>query len=276
MIGVSVCHLISVLSLMNSLILNDLSSIVKAFYGDIFGEYLIKNRILSVFDGNNLSCRIDPTYFSVFINVLALKYNLSLISVSNKQHSYKVGNLVLLNVCSMNKREFKNILCDFDYELLAEDNQSMYLRNDLLPLIVDKINFVRDRCLIRRFCLVSVVYPNKTSYDIAMLIEKAIAMCKNGWIMDDRSLGNYAWIVCNYEILMKQTSCVRLTYDENMKNSLCCIDKCALCHDNFKNTDVVFHTKCNHLFHWDCSQGLKIWVQRQQKLCCPCCRTIMV
>lgn len=271
--------LFSNISVMGSVVLNDLSMIVKAFYGDIFGDYLIQNRILCVLDGNQFSCRIDPSYFSVFVNVLAMKYALVLATASNKQFMYKVvsgNNVVLLHVYSMNKREFKTKVCDFDFELLVEDNQSMYIRYDILPFVVDKINFIRDRLLLHRFCLVSTVYPNKTSYEIGMLVEKAIALCKSGWIMDDRFQGNGSWIVSKYDTLMDHTPYVRLAYDESMTKSMCSIKQCALCHEDFNNTDVVLHTKCNHLFHWDCPQGLRNWVLHQQKLCCPCCRAIMV
>lgn len=56
-----------------------------------------------------------------------------------------------------------------------------------------------------------------------------------------------------------------MLYNE-IQNPLC--TECSICLEKFNQTDIVFHTNCNHTFHSECLRG---WTSNNSS--CPNCRS---
>lgn len=272
------------------MVCNELVSYVKAFNGDIYGSFVRDWKVLGIILCNlNIQTRLDPSYISVFLNILSTKYKVYI----TKADDYLNSNLVLtsLKIVPLNsdtydffpitmeiiyipKSRFHLQRCDFDVNLLAENSTSIYIYKYEIPgsmHISDKIGYVKDRICKNYFCLL-----NKTSsiledpVSVNRLIESANVLVQKGWVMDDHILSDESWILSTWQNLMRQKSRKRKV----LQNSC----DCSLCQEEFEETDIVLNTCCNHTFHWQCKSnqgGIKKWVDNHQNISCPICRSNM-
>lgn len=281
----------SIVEQQNTMIVcNDLVGYVKAFNGDIYGSFVRDWKVLGIILCNlNIQTRLDPSYISVFLNILSLKYkvyltksddtfNNNLVVTSLKIVSLDPGVFdfypVTMEIIYIPKSRFHLQRCDFDVNLLAENSTSVYIYKYEIPgsmHICDKIGFVKDRICKNHFCLL-----NKTSgiledpIAVTKLIESANTLIKRGWLMDDHILSDDSWILSSWKNLMRQRSRKRRV----LQNSC----ECSLCQEEFDETDIVLNTCCNHTFHWQCRNdqgGIKKWVEEHQNISCPICRSNM-
>ena len=49
---------------------------------------------------------------------------------------------------------------------------------------------------------------------------------------------------------------IRLLYSEDEKKKLVNNNECTICGSKFNDEDIVINTKCNHNFHWLCSNDI--------------------
>jgi hypothetical protein len=266
----------------NSLItINDIILYTKAFQGDIFGEFIREWRILRNIDINcEIDIRLEFMHLRPFLNMISLKYEITDLTniysylISNKS-SFNF-NPIKLNIHLIYKKLFLTSAGDFDCNLLAENDNSIYIR--YFPynfkFCIDKLTFIKERIFKRRFCLISNDTTNLVY--IVKNIEKAIKLINLKWIMDDLILGDKSWIVSRWDDLLFRIQEIRIFYDIDKISLLKNCDECCLCQEKFKNEDIVINTVCNHNFHWICnnseSAGLFLWVKNQNKSTCPFCR----
>ena len=126
----------------------------------------------------------------------------------------------------------------------------------------------------------------KTPEQIILLIDRSLRLVMRGWVMDDMLLGNKTWVLAQWNVLTNELKMVRNKYDKEKYEQMICNTECAICNEEFKPTDIIINTKCNHNFHWNdmCTtylqnktvrcKGLKEWVKRG-KITCPVCRQFM-
>jgi hypothetical protein len=269
----------------------DIVRYLKAFYCDIFGSFIYNWRVLGEIKNEPISFRIDPVQLFQLINVLGLHFSIIEESSSIPYnyypcYSYTLVNInfpanpVKINAYLVFKKIFKTTFpLDFDINLLVEDDSSTYVR--VVPPSIkytsDKITFLRERICNKRFCMIESLSKKATPQAISQTVETAIDLIKNGWTMDN-CLEKKTWIVVRWKDLICNTSNHRLGILDDKKDLINNCNECCLCQEKFLDNDIVINTQCNHNFHWMCNgnsnfSGLKNWVQGQNKLCCPFCRT---
>jgi hypothetical protein len=281
----------NVLDHQNTMIVcNDLVTYVKAFNGDVYGSFVRDWKVLGeILKTLTIQARLDPSYISVFLNLLSFKYRVMI----TKSEDFLNNNIVVtclkispLNTNTFNflqvtmeivyipKSRFHLQRCDFDVNLLSENSTSMYIYKYDIPgtiHICDKIGYVKERICKHVFCLLnktSMVLENPLS--VNKLVESAHKMISNGWIMDDHLLSDDSWILSTWVNLMLQKSRKRRILQNGCE--------CSLCQEDFEDNDIVLNTCCNHTFHWKCRNnqgGIKKWVEEHENISCPICRSNM-
>jgi len=282
--------------------IEDVTNYIKAFYGDIYGNLIYNWKILNKIRNECINFRIDNQSLGILINIISMNFNIIetetsltdpvIYSTYKLEHKTKKTNIITIRALILNKKIFRCLPPDFDIDLITEDNTSMYIRC-VVPLtrfIIDSISHIKKRIINKRFCTLHRIYPIKISTDVAKTVDDAIELVKDGWIMDDNLLGSNAWIVVRWGEYSKNPKQFRTKgiWNESLsisKEHVNCSDHlhdnlCSLCHEKFKNDEIIFSTSCCHNFHWECSNdnsnnGLKNWVYGQGRLCCPYCRSIM-
>jgi len=286
----------------------DIVKYIKAFYGDIYGNFIYNWRILNNIQNECINFRIDSHTLSIFLNIISMHYNIIEIETSfnepmlyntyKLEHKTKKINPINIKALVLNKKTFRCFPPDFDIDLISEDNSSIYIRC-IVPLtrfLIDSISHIKNRIIERRFCTLHRIHSIKISRDIGKTVDDAITLVKKGWIMDDNLLGNNAWIVAIWGDYIKNPQKYRtkgVWYDNFVKNrekekNHTIDDFCSICHEKFKSNDIILSTSCCHNFHWQCTNddnvdnnngsninGLKNWVIGHNRLCCPYCRSIM-
>lgn len=280
-----------VVELQNTMIVcNELISYVKTFNGDIYGSFVRDWKVLGLLQHNvTLQTRLDPTFISVFLNLLSLKYRVILTKSEDVLNnniivtSLKITPLkplqfsfspITMEILYVPKSRFHLQRCDFDVNLLAENSTSTYVYKYDIPgttYICDKIGYIKERICKNQFCLL-----HKTSsiledtLAVTKLVESANKLISKGWMMDDYLLCEDSWVLSTWRNLESQKSRTRPLLQNN--------NECILCQEEFEDADIVLNTCCNHTFHWQCRNsqgGIKRWVEDHKNISCPCCRSNM-
>lgn len=233
-----------------------------AFDGDLYGECVREYQIMKQ-KASRLNIRIDPIYLTPFLNVLSLKYKIFANHTNGAKYTRQyVIDGVEVNVLPFKRFDFRAMPCDFDCNLLALNNESIYVwkQYPVFKNVIDKVTWLTNRILNKRFCLVHKNYTETPPGDI---IEKAKDMVVNGWIMDAVLLEKGSWLLNKWK---------SFPLEEKMKCS-----ECAICQEEYSGEDIVIRTCCNHNFHWTCKNvgGLKNWVCQENQHSCPKCRSNM-
>lgn len=271
-------------------VINDIISTTKMFTGDIYGSVVRDIKISGKTQVNDVNIRLDFCYIKPFLTFLNTKYTIEpLIStkIHNgvKIHCYKVSHKhfdtqfspILLDIVFMNPKMFKIAFIDFDVNLFAENDTSLYLRivPNSLKYCADKISLLKQRIMNKTFSVVESFTQHKQTEDILCIINKAVEMTiLDNWTMDDYYTNKPTWIVGKWENIVIGKH--KRKHTNELYHQMISQGECCLCHERFKKNEIVFNTACNHNFHWMCNfnTGLKAWVQ-QSKTCCPVCRSHM-
>jgi hypothetical protein len=303
---------------MKSLI-DDVLHHIKAFDGDVYGGVVRDYRTVGVVYVKDINCRLDNNILHIFIQTLNLYYHVEEISfeiggtfaefrkkikVSRKEEDidkllYSSNSpqlYVYLDIVLMTRIEWMRVPCDFDVNTLAENSHSMFIRVPYASLnrYSDRLNHIVERIKDMSFCSVEDCHV-KTPEQITTLVDRALRLVMRGWIMDDLLLGDKTWVIASWHILSNQLRMVRKNNNKDKYDKMISMKECAICNEEFKKTDIVINTKCNHNFHWSefCNtcvnhrsysasssavsgkcKGLKEWVKRGN-ITCPICRQIM-
>lgn len=294
---------------------------IKAFDGDVFGGVIRDYRVGGMIYVKDINCRIDNLLLQVFIQSLQVYFDVQEISVDVGGHfadyikrikvcrkndemdsllysvpSGGTGNVysyVYLDIVVMSRSEWMRLPCDFDVNLLAENSHSLFMRTPCLLLNrhTDKLNHIMERIKMNAFCSLETSYT-KTPEQVKTMIDRACKLVIRGWVMDDSLLGDMTWVVGAWQIISNGLRMVRKGFDRNEYDKMASMKDCSICNEEFKRTDIVINTKCNHNFHWQeplpgsasasrsgcnnvvCCKGLKEWVSRGN-ITCPICRQLM-
>lgn len=293
---------------------------IKAFDGDIFGGTIRDYRIGGTVYVKDINCRLDNLVLQVFIQSLQVYFDVQEISVDVGGHFVdyikrikvsrknedascllylpcgdSIYSYVYVDIVVVSRAEWMRLPCDFDVNLLAENSHSLYMRVPYISLnrFTDKINHVIERIKNNTFCSLESSYT-KTPEQVKTLVDKACKFVTRGWIMDDTLLGDTTWVVGTWHIMTNGLKMVRKGYNQAAYDKMLSKKECSICNEEFKRTDVVINTKCNHNFHWQeplhgsasqclsrsgnstivCCKGLKEWVSRGN-ITCPICRQLM-
>jgi Ring finger domain len=280
---------------------------IKAFDGDVYGGFIRDYRIGDTVFIKDINCRIDNAFLVLFMQTLNLYFDVEEISIElggsfvdyrkklkvmmkeNESNDIFYSGLVqrkpyvYVDVVVMSRVDLMRLPCDFDVNILAENAHSLYVRvpYNSLNKYSDRLNFVKNRVENREFCSLDDCFT-KTPEQIMCLIERALRMVMKGWVMDDTLLGNKTWVLAQWSLLNNQLKMIRKKYDKDKYEKMISMTECAICNEEFKTSDIVINTKCNHNFHWNemCAsysircKGLKEWVKRGN-INCPICRQIM-
>lgn len=270
-------------------VINDIITYVKLFSGDIYGDCIRDYRIGLKTNISNIDIRIEPVYLKPLITLINIKYttdellpikefngiNINTLKITSK--SVFIFNSITINIVLMTYKMFRVSFIDFDVNLITENDQSLYLR--LIPYAIkyisDKLSFVKNRIQNKTFSCLDV-YPGERSLtDLTYIIEKAIVLTKQGWMMDDLLQNKMTWIVGTWNGFKNGQHKKKITQEKHKQ--LIATTECSLCQEQFDGTDIVINTACNHTFHWNCNNtnGLLYWVKKQNKSSCPCCRAEM-
>lgn len=268
---------------------NEIINYIKCFNGDIYGAFVRDWRILGkIFDNFTIDTRLEPSYSTIFINILSFKYKVRVLKYGDLMNDGYITKLTIspidprlynfqsidVNIILVPKCRFHHQKCDFDVNLFAENTNSLYIYKNELPgnlSISDKFTHIKQRICNHTFCLLnksSLIFTLPNQY--TRLIEITKEMLKKGWLMDDLILEENSWIISTWFDLMVKRSRKRPML-ENCR-------ECSLCQEEFNNNDIVINTTCNHNFHWECKSstgGLKKWVGDNQQITCPICRSVM-
>lgn len=169
---------------------------------------------------------------------------------------------------------------DFDVNLLVENSNSIHVRPNLshsLLYITNRVNVLLERCKNKRFALVD--RPRHGFHDVLVNISRAENLVRRGWQMDDSYIFNLSYILSEWKFLRDFTATVRTGYSEELRTTLREQNQCSICHEHFKDSDVIFNSCCNHNFHFHCTPdsptqkgGIYHWFVQKQEYSCPCCR----
>lgn len=286
-------------------LINDVVLHVKAFDGEIYGGFVRDYRLGNILYVKDINCRLDNAILLLFMQTLNIYFDVEEISVelggsfADYRKKIKVmlkdiedTNLfyrsirkpyVFVDIIIMSRIEFMRVPCDFDVNILVENPHSLYIRipYNSLNRYSDRLNFIKERIENKVFCSVEDSYT-KTPEQILCLVDRGFRMIMKGWIMDDTLLGNKTWVLGQWSIMSNQFKIIRKKYDKDKYDKMIAMTECSLCSEDFKSTDIIINTKCNHNFHWNemCTthtakcKGLKEWVKRGN-ISCPICRQIM-
>lgn len=281
---------------------------IKAFDGDIFGGTIRDYRVRGTVHIKDINCRIDHTLLHVFIQSLHPYFEvdevvvelggsfadyIKKIRVTLKNDNYDNRCYTYVSIVVMPRLEWMRLPCDFDVNLLAENANSRFVRYPCLMLnrYTDKLNHVVERIQSNTFCSLETCY-NKTPEQIKTLIDTASGLVSRGWIMDDALFGDRTWVVSSWHLITNGLRMVRKGFDNHQCDKMFASKECSICNEEFKSTDILINTKCNHNFHWNefstnshsaasrssrqsvCCKGLKEWVNRGN-ITCPICRQVM-
>jgi len=285
---------------------------IKAFDGDVYGGVVRDYSVANVVYIQDINCRLDNSVLHLFMQTLYVYFDIEEITVelggsfANYRKKIKVmmkdresDNIlysssqlqrvpyVYVDIVTMCRIEWMRLPCDFDVNVLAENSHSLYIRvpYNSLNKYSDRLNFVRDRIKDTTFCSLEDSCL-RTPEQVIGLIDRALRLVMRGWVMDDILLGDKTWVLSQWNVLSNELKMVRKKYDKNKYDQMVCNAECAICNEEFKPTDTVINTRCNHNFHWNdmCAtylpnksircKGLKEWVKRG-KITCPVCRQFM-
>ncbi len=258
--------------------------IIKSFSGDIFGGYM-RDKFCEV-ECRDIDCRLDPNLIRPCLQVLSIDFQIIELPLKPNYKSMnvycyhvrdKTGFHYRLDILSCSFHNWHTYPCDFDTNLVAENNICLFIRPNLsmfLTYSVDVLNTTITRCKNKTFALVDLPSIDYTKNIIIIL--RSYDLVKRGWRMDDFYLGKYSWIFAKWSDINKHPEMLRLTTDESIHNIMSSQNECALCQEQFKDDDIVFNSCCNHNFHWNCSNdfssGIMNWFTVKQKFSCPYCR----
>jgi RING-like zinc finger len=294
-------------------LIDDVIIHIKAFDGDVYGGVVRDYSVGNVVYIQDINCRLDNSVLHLFMQTLYVYFDIEEITVelggsfANYRKKIKVmmkdresDNIlystssqlqrvpyVYVDIVTMCRIEWMRLPCDFDVNVLAENSHSLYIRvpYNSLNKHSDRLNFVRDRIKDTTFCSLEDSCL-KIPEQVIGLIDRALRLVMRGWVMDDMLLGDKTWVLSQWNVLSNELKMVRKKYDKNKYDQMVCNAECAICNEEFKPTDTVINTRCNHNFHWNdmCAtylpnksircKGLKEWVKRG-KITCPVCRQFM-
>lgn len=243
----------------------DLEKMIMAFDGDLYGPYVRDVKVLKS-HSNNIFFRIDPIYLGPFLNILSMT-GVLVPAENTKFHRYAkrlcYNENTWLTVVPLRKFDFRAMHCNFDCDMIAWNNESMYVWKNYptTRFMLGKLSWLEERIRRKVFCLMHKNYTEENVYDI---VEEAYALVSDGWTMDTCVLGNQSWEVNKWS---------SIPLEQKMKCT-----ECVICQDEFRKDDIVVRTCCKHNFHWVCKNtclGLKIWVFDKANATCPKCRSNM-
>jgi hypothetical protein len=275
---------------------------VKSFHGDIFGGYL-RDRYANVRNSHDLDCRVDRELIKYLINVLSVDFNVmeNLIGINYRKMdiiSYTISQRnpsrgenpwsVKLDILCNSYTNWFSYPCDFDVNLLSENNDVLQVRPIISPAILhipDRLNHIISRAISKRFALVTI--PKNSFSDIIVLLIRSKSLIDRGWLMDDLYLGKNSWLFNKWKNIKSKPYDIRKRHTEKNIKSMIEQQDCCLCHETFKDDDIVFNSCCNHNFHWECYNtpttppspssslelsGIYNWFNVKQSFLCPFCR----
>ena len=269
---------------------------VKAIQGNVFGGY-IRDKISQRSTFRDIDCRINKEQLFHLINILQVENQVlqnltdenyrrmevlsyTIIPHNNPDSSFK------LDVLCCTERKWITYPCDFDVNMLVESNDSIYIRPHVyssLYNIPDKISLVMNRCSQNKFAL--IVFPQDIFSDVMTILRRSKNLVDRGWLMDDYYLGSCSWVFAYWGQFIKNVHSHRVKNREYVLDNTLSFNTCSLCHEPFKERDVVLNTCCNHNFHWECnnsesinstpqpsSTGIMHWFLLKKYFQCPICR----
>jgi hypothetical protein len=271
---------------------------VKAFNGEVIGGY-VRDRYAGVNGIKDIDCRIEQDHLFNLLNVLSVNYTVidNPMSVNYKRFnvcSYfvcpkrpaAIGPAIKLDLFCCSFAKWHIYPCDFDVNLLAANNDSLFVRPNTcntLKQLPDRLNVILDRCKQRHFALVAL--PSQSTQDILTLILRSKSLVGRGWIMDDKYLGEMSFIMNKWSNLACSPETKRTTHSASQKSAMVSQTDCAICHEAFGEDDIVMNTCCNHNFHWECHSrsvpanapaeqagGIYNWFVTKGCFQCPNCR----
>jgi hypothetical protein len=288
-------------------LIDDVLLHIKAFDGDVYGGFIRDYRIGDTVYFKDINCRLDNAVFLLFMQTLNLYFDVEETSVeiggsfvdyrkrikvmmkdSESNNIFYSGlqrkPYVSIDIVIMTRVELMRLPCDFDVNILAENAHSLYIRvpYNSLNKYSDRLSFIKNRVENRVFCSLEDSFT-KTPEEMIYSIDRALRMIMKGWVMDDTLLGNKTWVIAQWSILNNQLKMIRTKYDKEKYDKMVSMTECTICNEEFKSSDIIFNTKCNHSFHWNemCAsytircKGLKEWVKRGN-INCPICRQIII
>jgi hypothetical protein len=249
--------------------MENIEYIVKGFFGDIFGEYIVHKYNKDT--QQVIDCRIDRHLKPIFINIISINFTIENLFVSSHalthiQLSCKTTEQkFLIRIWDMTYTSWHLIPNFIDVFLLTENNACIYVRPCFSKGFIhinDKVNHLIKRCHNKQFAFTSPLFGNIDT--IVFHLDNAYNMILSDWTMDN--------------IYIKHDTLVINKFDKFDSHSH---DICSICHENFTNDQIVIKTSCNHFFHWKCNgsddnNGLRFWIVSNKNVFCPYCRQIML
>jgi hypothetical protein len=262
-----------------------IATLVKAFEGDVYGSYIrkrMRNEACTC-----LEARINPESYHAFCNVLSITHDIhsvvrntshNILTVKPVQTRDDTSNfwwvIVLMLETNMT---FALRHVDFDVNSLVQTCMSTFVR----PVVTlygipyfDKFDLVSNRIKEKRF---AILFQPSTFQETATNMIEAVDMVKDGWKMDDIYARKSSWIINTWKSMVDLEDVVRCFSSSEERIKTIEHNVCSLCHENFKDDDVVVNTCCNHNFHWKCDpmklEGILYWFQLKQDFTCPFCRS---
>lgn len=269
---------------------DDIIRYIKCFNGDIIGGY-VRDKVACLHSYEDLDCRVDRDLVHILLNILSLHYRIRVnpdtvnyarldtlsYFLTPRTPSMCEFRSLKLDVLCCTIAKWASYSCDFDVNMLAENNTSLYIRPNLcnnLSHIPDRLTSITERCENRHFALVSL--PRVTYQDIMILLIRSKDLVSRGWIMDDIYLGKDTFIINTWSNIINIPENIRT--EDDSADTLTCQHECSLCREPFKNEDIVLNTCCHHNFHWECHPeaaekgGIMQWFTTKQTFSCPYCR----
>lgn len=274
---------------------------VKAFNGDIIGGY-VRDKYAGIDAVKDIDCRIEQEHLHNLVNVLSVnftvldnpmslnykRFNVSSYFVCPKRPA--IGAAIKLDLFCCAFIKWHAYPCDFDVNLLAENNDSLFIRPNTcnsLKGLPSRLNVIMQRCKQRRFAIVAL--PSQTTQDILILLIRSKSLVLRGWVMDDVYLGAMSFVMNKWRNLIRDPDTKRVTYTPSQHLSMKSQSECSICHESFNDDDVVLNTCCNHTFHWEChgrtvpenataeqKGGIYNWFATKGCFQCPICRQTAV
>jgi hypothetical protein len=270
--------------------MNRIIQYIKCLNGNIFGGYVRDRYTNSPFV--DLDCRLDKENIDYLLNLLSLDYEVSFNPASLNYKRWNVVSyfitpklqnsqfsILKLDILLCNSITWSTYPCDFDVNLLVESNDSLCVRQNhagALKHFPDQLNTILRRCRNKQFAIVAL--PRGGFQDVFTILLRAKSLVERGWYMDDIYLGQTSFIMNTWKSIHENIERIRTKYSKDKMTITQTHNECALCREQFKDTDIIFNTTCNHNFHWTCNAsvetkgGLHHWFLVKEAYSCPICR----
>lgn len=283
-------------------VIKRVTNILMSLHGDVYGDVVYNMYSTIKHDIHKVCARMNPHMIASCIDVLRTFYDVQTLLHGRKwmimplrEPGYMGDGSITnpvdfvpfeLHLNGMFRDRWKISPVPFDVDQLAMDTSHVYIRPCFRVEAIyprsNRMEYLVNRVQNRRFTLCDPrayqLNEQQMYFHTIKCYRKSYKAVSRGWIMDDAYLGDRTFVVSRWGLLRTWYDIIRGAASPHRKTTALHNCECPLCHEPYKQDDIVINLGCNHTFHCMChpdkteSGGLFAWLMDQGKDTCPLCR----